>query len=300
MVSINDVTFNGDNGVKLAGKLFTPSGDGPHPAISMAHGYAGTIEHGLEPFAKHFAAAGFVVLLHDHRNFGRSEGLPRGDIDPLTQVADWRFALSYLESLAEVDAERIGIWGTSYAGGHVLVLAATDRRVRCVVSQVPTISGYAQGLRRVSPEATAALEQTFIDDDRGQFSGLPPVKIAVVSSDTHEVAAYRSQDAIDFYTQPLTGGLWDNQVTLRSTRAARMYEPGNWIERISPTPLLMIVATEDFITMTDLALSAFEQALQPKKLQLISGGHFDPYQRQFNRAVTAATEWFTTHLVTNI
>jgi cephalosporin-C deacetylase-like acetyl esterase len=36
-----------------------------------------------------------------------------------------------------IDPERIGIWGTSFAGGHVLVVAATDRRVRAIVSQVP-------------------------------------------------------------------------------------------------------------------------------------------------------------------
>nr|WP_256468723.1 MULTISPECIES: lysophospholipase [unclassified Bradyrhizobium] len=40
----------------------------------MAHGFGGSIHHGLEPFAVAFAEAGFVVLLHDHRGFGRSGG----------------------------------------------------------------------------------------------------------------------------------------------------------------------------------------------------------------------------------
>jgi hypothetical protein len=44
-------------------------------------------------------------------------------------------------------------WGTSYASGHVLALGATDRRIRAVASQVPTISGYEQGLRRAPPDA---------------------------------------------------------------------------------------------------------------------------------------------------
>ncbi|MFE7244906.1 hypothetical protein [Streptomyces sp. NPDC057580] len=39
-------------------------------------------------------------------------------------------------------------------------------------------------------------------------------------------AAYRTREAIDFYLQPLPDGLWRNEVTVRSTRAARMYEPG--------------------------------------------------------------------------
>jgi dienelactone hydrolase len=62
------------------------------------------------------------------------DGAVRHDIDPWRQIADWRRAISFLEALPEVDAARIGVWGTSYAGGHVLVLGATDRRIRAVVS----------------------------------------------------------------------------------------------------------------------------------------------------------------------
>ena len=65
-----------------------------------------------------------------------------------------------------MDADRIGLWGTSYAGGHAIVLGATDRRLRAVVAQVPTISGYQQGLRRVAPELVPALETAFADDER--------------------------------------------------------------------------------------------------------------------------------------
>jgi dienelactone hydrolase len=86
-------------------------------------------EHGLERFARAFAEAGFVALVHDHRNFGASDGAVRHDIDPWRQIADWRRAISFLESQPEVDATRIGVWGTSYAGGHVLVLGATDRHI---------------------------------------------------------------------------------------------------------------------------------------------------------------------------
>src|SRR5580698_6726000 len=122
-----DVRIPAEGGIELGAWLFLPERDGPHAAITMAHGFAGTKEHGLERFAQAFAAAGFVVLVHDHRNFGTSGGELRGDIDPWQQIADWRRAISYLESRPEVDPTRIGLWGTSYAGGHALVLGATDR-----------------------------------------------------------------------------------------------------------------------------------------------------------------------------
>lgn len=296
MVRRTDVEFAVDGNVKLRGWLFVPPGEGRRPAITMAHGYAGVKEHSLEPFARAFAEAGFVVLLHDHRGFGASEGTPRHDIDPWRQIADWRRAISYLETLEVVDPKRIGLWGTSYAGGHAIVLGATDRRLRCVVSQVPTISGYEQGLRRIPPEHVGAIEAAFDEDDRAQLRGEPPRRQAIVSADPAVAASYRANDAIAFYTQPLPEGAWQNDVTVRSTRAARMYEPGQWVSRVSPTPLLMVVATRDTITLTDLELAAYERALQPKRLVTIEGGHFDPYLSMFKRSSEAAIGWFKLHL----
>ncbi|MFK0153977.1 alpha/beta hydrolase [Streptomyces sp. NPDC090499] len=296
MTQREDVAFQADGGVTLRGWLFLPDGPGTHPAITMAHGYAGVRDHGLEPFARAFAEAGFVVLLHDHRGFGASDGLPRQDIDPWRQIADWRRAVSYLESRTEVAADRIGLWGTSYAGGHAIVLGATDRRLRAVVAQVPTISGFEQGRRRVAPEAVAGLEAAFDEDERAQARGEAPRRQAVVSDDPAVPASYRTRDAVDFYLQPKPEGVWRNEVTVRSNRLARMYEPGAWISRVSPTPLLMVVAEHDTVTLTDTGLAAFEQALEPKELRLIPGGHFDPYTTGFDRSSAAALGWFRRHL----
>ena len=166
-----------------------------------------------------------------------------------------------------------------------------------MVAQVPTISGYQQGLRRVAPEAVPALEAALNEDERAQARGEPPRRQAVVSVDPGAPAAYRTKDASDFYLQPLgDDAAWENTVTMQSTRLARMYEPGAWISRVSPTPLLMIVAMQDTITVTDLALAAYEQAHQPKKLVLLPGGHFDPYLRQFPTSSAAAVAWFREHL----
>ena len=241
------VRFTADCNVELGAWLYLPESKASrNPAITMAHGYAAVKEHGLAKFAEAFADAGFVVLLHDHRTFGISGGEPRQDVDPWRQVADWRRAISYLESRPEVDPDRIGLWGTSYAGGHALVLGATDRRIACVVAQVPTISGYQQGLRRVAPEGIAALEAALNDDERAQLSGEPPRRQTIVSADGAVPAAYRTKEAIDFYLQPLGEGTkWENAVTARSTRLARMYEPGAWVSRVSPTPMLMVVASHD-------------------------------------------------------
>jgi cephalosporin-C deacetylase-like acetyl esterase len=86
MVERRDVEFEVEGRDRLRGWLFLPSKRaGPLPAISLAHGYAGVKEHGLERFAHAFAEAGFVALVHDHRNFGASDGTIRHDIDPWRQ-----------------------------------------------------------------------------------------------------------------------------------------------------------------------------------------------------------------------
>ena len=94
--------------------------------------------------------AGFAALVFDYRRIGASEGEPRQHLDPWDQIEDYKNAISYLETRADVDPSRIGAWGISYSGGHVLILGATDPRVRCVVSNVAVVDGWNTMLRAVS------------------------------------------------------------------------------------------------------------------------------------------------------
>jgi hypothetical protein len=85
-------------------------------------------------------------------------------------------------------------------------------------------------------------------------------------------------------------------VTLRSVEMFTEYEPASYVSFISPTPLLMVVALGDVLTVADLALAAYEEALEPKKLIALSGGHFDAYVKDFDAASKPAVEWFIRHL----
>ena len=120
---------------------------------------------------------------------------------------------------------------------------------------------------------------------------------AIVSTDPKIPAAYTNPEAAKFYLNP--GEMpWKNEVTLRSIRNARMYQPGLWVARISPTPFLIIVADHDYLTVTELGLKAYERALAPKKLELVSGTHFVAYFEP-EQAARVAIDWFNTHLVKN-
>jgi uncharacterized protein len=150
-----DVEFDAE-GVTLRGWLYRPDGAaGPVPTVVMAHGFSAVKEMYLDSFAEAFAAGGLGALVFDNRNFGASDGEPRQEIDPWAQVRDYRHAITYAQTRSEVAADRIGVWGTSYSGGHVLVLGAIDKRVRCVVAQVPLVSGFRNIQRLVRQDFLA-------------------------------------------------------------------------------------------------------------------------------------------------
>jgi len=292
-----DIEFNAE-GTILRGWLYLPEHPAHHvPGVVMAHGFTAVKEMYLDRYAEVFAAAGLGVLVFDHRNFGSSDGALRGEIDPWAQVRDYRHAISFARTLPEIDPRRIGIWGTSYSGGHTLVVGALDRRVRCVVSQVPAISGYQASLRRVPASQVPALLAAFEADREQRFRGAPPTMRPVLPREPGGPAVFSGEDAIAFFrTAAERAPNWGEEITLRSVEMAREYEPAVYISRISPTPLLVIAATDDNLTGTDLTLEAYERALQPKQLLLISGGHFVPYLQEFSASSGAARDWFLRHL----
>ncbi len=91
---------------------------------------------------------------------------------------------------------------------------------------------------------------------------------------------------------------WRNEVSLESMEKFLEYSPAANIPRISPTPLLMIVAGGDTLTPTNLAIAAYERALQPKSLVVTSGAHFDAYTEPgLSETAISAVQWFERHLL---
>jgi fermentation-respiration switch protein FrsA (DUF1100 family) len=298
MAMRQDIEFDAE-GVTLRGWLYLPDGaTGPVPTVVMAHGFSAVKEMYLDSFAEAFAAGGLGALAFDNRNFGASDGEPRQEIDPWAQVRDYRHAITWAQARSEVDADRIGVWGSSYSGGHVLVLGAIDKRIKCVACQVPLVSGF-RNIQRLVRQDFLAPNRAAMDQDRAaRYRGEPPAMVPVVDPDPLAVSALPTPDSWEWFSE--TGkrraSAWSNEVTLRSVEMLMEYEPSAYLERISPTPVLMVVAALDHLTPTDLALEAYQRAREPKKLVLLPGGHFDAYVKDFDTASGAARDWFLEHL----
>jgi fermentation-respiration switch protein FrsA (DUF1100 family) len=294
-----DVEFNAE-GTTLRGWLYRPDGDGVAPGVVMAHGFSAVKEMYLDAFAEVFSDAGLACLVFDNRNFGASDGEPRYEIDPWAQVRDYRHAITYMQTLPGIDRDRIGVWGSSYSGAHVIVLGAIDKRIKAVAAQVPLISGSENGRRLIRSDFFPGVRAAFDADREARYAGKEPGMIPVVDQDPLAPSALPTPDSWKWFTE--TGNTrapsWHNAVTLRSVEMFLEYEPGTYISRVSPTPLLMVVAAGDILTVSDLAIDAYEQAREPKKLVILPGGHFDAYTGpDFELSSGAARDWLVQHLI---
>lgn len=284
MAERQDVRFAA-NGTELAG-WFYPGGEGA-PIVVMSHGLSAIRRMNLDGVARVFQQGGLAVLCYDHRNFGDSGGEPRQEADPWAQVRDMRDAVSFARTLPGIDPERLGIWGTSYSGGHVLTVAALDRRVKCVVSQVPFTHGQRTFDTWVPEKARARTLERMMKDREARYGGADPVTVpsAIEGTETEEWVRETDEE-----------GAYVNALTLRSLEMLREYEPWSFAARIAPTPLMMIVADRDTQTPVAGQIETFELAGEPKKLVRLDCRHYDPYSSHRPQAASAARDWFLEHL----
>ncbi|GAA1451115.1 alpha/beta hydrolase [Mycobacterium cookii] len=301
-MSREDIEFDAQ-GTTLRGWFYPATGsDGDAPCVVVQHGFAAVKEMWLDRYAEVFQEAGLSALVYDHPGFGASDavlGTPRQEIDPWQQVRCIQHAITYAQSRPEVDAERIGLWGSSYGGGHAYVTAAIDRRVKAVVGQVPAISGSHSFQQLVRIDNWAAMDAAFSAERQARAAGADAALLPVVDKDPTAMSALPTPDSYEWFqtTADDRASSWRNEVTMTSMEYFRGYEPGIYIPLIAPTPLLMIVAPLDRLADGRLATAAYEKASQPKNLVLVGGGHFDAYTGDgFETSSGAARDWFVEHL----
>ena len=258
------------------------------PAIIMAHGWGGTAAM-LLPQAVTFARAGYVVVALDYRGWGDSDsrvilvspaptektGLRftaevmevREVVDPLDQVTDIFNTIHWAMGEPMVDPTRIGLWGTSYSGGHVLHVAAYDSRVKAVVSQVGFMdsrSAYTRSEEALSRANTEATRRT-----RGELGYPPP--------GAREVGDLRGGPIREKFLR---------------------YVPVDDMPRIKGCALLFIVAEkEELFDNRNHAELAYQRASEPKKYVVVPGiAHYGIYGEARERATKLAIDWFDKYL----
>jgi hypothetical protein len=256
------------------------------PTILMAHGWGGTVT-ALRPDAVKFAEAGYLAVAFDYRGWGLSDSRVilaqpapkqktnhrftaevievREVVDPLDQTRDWLNALHWLQGEEQCDTSRIGIWGSSYSGGHVVWVAARDARVKAVVSQV----GSFDSRWVVADDAQRAVtEREATERARGE-KGYPPPSARVIGN--------------------LRGApIRDKMIH---------YAPVEDVPRTRAAILFIIAAEEELFDNRDHGIKAHARANEPKKLVSIPGiKHYGIYNEARAQAQQLAVGWFDAHL----
>jgi dienelactone hydrolase len=274
-------------GTRLAAEIYRPATEAPEkgfPAILLCHGWGG-LKSGLTKYAEAFAKAGFVAMTFDYRGWGESDGriialadsprlleegartlevrVLREIVDPVDQTTDVRNCLAVLATEPNADPARIGVWGSSYGGGHAVYMAGNDDRIRAVVAQ---IGGYG-----FPPEYRSAARGRAAEKARGKLSPVVP------------------QGGID--ASPGLKGTPDiARMAVHSPRAAAA--------NIRVPTLIIDAENEELMNRLEHGFTVYMIARENAicEYRTFPCRHYDVYDGYYNESVALALDWFRAHL----
>jgi uncharacterized protein len=282
-------------GVKLAGDLYLPADVKPsdqRAGIVLCHGYTGVRSIYLPDNARVLAEAGYVVMSFDYKGWGDSEG-PKSRLAPYSRVADVQAALTFLGAQPEVDAARLGIYGTSYGGATVVFVAAVDLRVRCVVSVVGVGNGarWMRSVRRPD-EYHDLLTRAAADRDKRVLTGVSDL------ADRNEVLLPDRQSAELGAAARRDNPAAVTQLPLEFVDDTLGFNPEWIVDRIAPRPVLFITTDDDRLVPPQESEAMFARAGEPKKLVVLKRfGHYEVYGGEaFRQVMDETVAWYKTHL----
>lgn len=295
--SRSDVSFEVKD-TSLSAWLYLPDDlSAPVPCVVMGNGFGGTKDMLLESYALRFQKAGLAVLAFDYRHFGDSEGEPRQLAWIPFQLQDYAAAVAYVRGLEEIDPARVALWGTSASGGHVVVAAATDPEVACVVAQCPGLDGRAaalEGYRKVGIKNGLRLIVHGQRDLVRSWLGLSAHKIPIVGK-PGTVACMPVQDAYDGYASIAAEG-FVNEVCARITIRGDKYRPVTKAKRVR-CPVLLLICENDELAPVSAAEETAEKLGDLAEVRRYPIGHFDIYiGANFERSVGDQLEFLSRHL----
>lgn len=280
------------DGARLQGNIFKPAGLKPDekvPGILLVHGWGGEKKHINQAYAPQFAQLGFMVLTFDFRSWGESDGFLVADevlppveemapvavkgqhvrviVNPEKMLADARAALSYLVGEPNVQADNIGIWGTSLGGGIALVTAAKDSRIKALVTQIGAVDNKTNWA--MIPAAMASQWET--QRARGEITPFPGPE-----SGTPGLKGYPDMIAM------------------------MNYDPAAYWDRLT-VPTLVIDAADEELFDRNKNGGALHKSLQgrvPTEYMTFPGTHYAVYRDEgYRGALKAAQDWYVKYLL---
>ncbi|KAL8434544.1 hypothetical protein Efla_000060 [Eimeria flavescens] len=318
-------------GSKVHCWLFTPkkplTANSPPPVIVAAYGLGVQKDIALLSFAESLAGEGFAVVLFDYRHWGVSEGLPRHLAEPEKEVADLQAVLKHIHESkgfrGKVDANRIGLYGSSLGGGVVLAAASglnkqnnpLKHKIKALIAAVPFVSGektQADSLkRRGYLEALRIAGAVIRDWICKLFTIEAAVYVQLAKRATESGLSVMSLPSREYTTwasrTPLAGkkvdGAWENKLAARSLKNMIGFNVDSLVVEYLDTPGLVIAGSLDPVCPIEYirAMVAQHASRQDrKKLTLMEFpfGHFEFItEEHFPELVKSTASYFKEQLL---
>jgi dienelactone hydrolase len=292
-VTRHDITFD-SNGDTCAAWLFLPDGVERPPVVILGHGLGATREMRLDAFAERFARAGVAAIAFTYRHFGDSTGQPRQLLSIKRQLADWDAAIAHAKTRGDVDGTRIAVWGSSFGGGHAIIVASRHPELRAAVAQCPFTDGLASA-RALGVAGTLRMLPTVAADVVANARGREPVLVKLAGA-PGEKALMSAPDALPGYLAIVPeGAAFVNGVAARFAPTATWHRPGRAARKVE-SPILFCICDHDSVTPPEETL-AYARTAPRGEIKRYDAGHFDIYLGDAFEAVVAdQTDFLLRHL----
>ncbi|AVH45419.1 alpha/beta hydrolase [Agrobacterium tumefaciens] len=284
------------SGVTLRGRLFLPENATVPIPLVIAHSGIGSVAQGIYRDAPLYTDAGLGVLFYDHRNYGLSGGEPRQLVDPWQFGRDLRHVITHVSARADIDENRIALWGISLGGQISLFVAGTDRRVSAVVALVPPVSGFS-ARTLFAPDELKRLEDAIYADRDAQFRGEEPVRLIVSGEQTPDgpPVMFTDPEGIEFIKHYNDIPSFRNELAIASIDCLFEMETPAYAERIT-APLLLVLASEDTVAPVEDARKMFERVTSDKELVEYPGQHYGILVEHYPEILKRSVEWIAKKL----
>lgn len=297
-----DVSFT-SSGTRCAAWFFEAASDsvfaGPRgvPVVVMAHGLAGTMDSGLEPFAQRFADAGLAVLTFDYRGFGLSGGAARQRVSLSGQADDYRAAIIAAKQQPGVDADRVILWGVSQSGGNVFVVADGRDDICAVLSLVPMVNGIAAGRLAAQQRPATQLARSTVRGIGSAIAGRigrSPTMVPVVGPPGS--GSLLDADGYEEQYLALVGPSWRNELDASIALEVGGFRADRHAKNIAVPTLVQIADFDRGSPPHAAAKAAFAARAEVRHYPC---DHFDvlPGNEWFDAAVMHEIGFLTRHLV---
>jgi len=286
-------------GDKLSADLYLPDGEKGKPwaAIVQGPGFLGLkdAKHYIMMFEK-LCEAGIGCLCFDYRGWGESEGAHRGWVMPQWQVEDIRNGITYLQTRAEIDPNRVAIYGSGgTGGGNAIYVAAVDQRVKCAVSYLGISDGrdWLHSMRR-EYEWVDYLKRIEEDRKRRVLTGAGEIVSA-----REEIMIQTPERQTTTVKKEVEAKI-PQQMPLQCAEALLEYSPEAVVHKISPRATLFLAVENDAVTPEEQSVRLYEKAGEPKRLILFrQTTHYGIYNDYFKEVAGAVVDFYNHYLKYN-